>query len=53
MVIGKPIEVEKIEKPTDEQINDLREFYIKELTRLFEEHESNCLDEANCKFVIY
>lgn len=53
MVIGKPIEVEKIQKPTDEQINDLRELYIKELTRLFEDHKSNCSDEANSKFVVY
>lgn len=35
-VVGKPLEVKKMDKATDEAIDELRERYIKELTGLFD-----------------
>ncbi|KAG9351754.1 hypothetical protein JZ751_023005 [Albula glossodonta] len=39
-VVGKPIMVEKNEKPSDEELNELHERYMDELSKLFEEHKS-------------
>lgn len=39
MVIGKPIDVKKVENPTQEQVNGLHEIYIKSLVELFDEHK--------------
>uniref|UniRef100_A0A2L2Y2A0 Acyltransferase n=1 Tax=Parasteatoda tepidariorum TaxID=114398 RepID=A0A2L2Y2A0_PARTP len=39
VVIGKPIDVEKIPHPTEEDINKLHQKYIDSLTALFEEHK--------------
>ncbi|KAJ8342681.1 hypothetical protein SKAU_G00326090 [Synaphobranchus kaupii] len=36
---GKPIPVEKNEKPSDEELSDLHEHYMSELSQLFEEHK--------------
>ncbi|XP_067122256.1 LOW QUALITY PROTEIN: 2-acylglycerol O-acyltransferase 2-like [Centruroides vittatus] len=38
-VVGKPIEVEKTENPTDEQIQKLHQAYIESLQQLFDEHK--------------
>ncbi|XP_064208672.1 2-acylglycerol O-acyltransferase 2 [Anguilla rostrata] len=38
-VVGKPIPVQQNEKPTDEELNDLHERYMSELSQLFEEHK--------------
>jgi hypothetical protein len=42
-VIGHPIPVQKVQDPTDDQINELHELYIKELIKLFNEHKSKYL----------
>ncbi|KAJ8412547.1 hypothetical protein AAFF_G00128830 [Aldrovandia affinis] len=39
-VVGKPIVVEKNEKPSDEELDALHEHYMDELSKLFEEHKS-------------
>ncbi|KAG7484491.1 hypothetical protein MATL_G00049750 [Megalops atlanticus] len=39
-VVGKPIMVEKNERPTEEELNALHERYMDELCKLFEEHKS-------------
>uniref|UniRef100_A0A915IU28 Uncharacterized protein n=1 Tax=Romanomermis culicivorax TaxID=13658 RepID=A0A915IU28_ROMCU len=39
VVVGKPIEVERIENPSMEQINDLHRVYKEELVKLFEGHK--------------
>lgn len=38
-VVGKPIYVEKVENPTQEQVNALHETFTKELISLFEENK--------------
>nr|XP_006627832.1 PREDICTED: 2-acylglycerol O-acyltransferase 2 isoform X1 [Lepisosteus oculatus] len=38
-VVGKPIKVERNEKPTEEEVDALHELYIEELCKLFEEHK--------------
>ncbi|KAL0994381.1 hypothetical protein UPYG_G00121480 [Umbra pygmaea] len=38
-VVGRPIRVEKNEKPTQEELDDLHQFYMDELNQLFEEHK--------------
>lgn len=37
-VVGKPIELPKLENPTDEQINCYHEIYIEKLTNLYEKY---------------
>ncbi|KAF5888051.1 2-acylglycerol O-acyltransferase 2-A-like, partial [Clarias magur] len=38
-VVGKPIKVQKKEKPSVEDLDALHELYVDELTQLFEEHK--------------
>ncbi|KAL8191276.1 UNVERIFIED_CONTAM: 2-acylglycerol O-acyltransferase 2-A, partial [Gekko kuhli] len=38
-VVGKPIEVEKKLSPSPEEVDDLHEKYMEELSKLFEEHK--------------
>lgn len=38
-VVGKPIEVQMIPHPSEEEVNRLHQLYIKELCKLFEEHK--------------
>jgi 1-acyl-sn-glycerol-3-phosphate acyltransferase len=46
-VIGKPIEVTKIEEPSTEQIDRLHAIYIEELVKLFDEHKVHYLADKN------
>jgi len=39
MVIGEPMEVEQVDNPTDEQINQLHERFVAELHKLFDEYK--------------
>jgi len=54
MVIGEPIVYvgEKIEEPTDEQVNALHELYIQKLVQLFELHKGKHPDYVNKKLEI-
>ncbi|XP_056592959.1 2-acylglycerol O-acyltransferase 2 [Triplophysa dalaica] len=40
-VVGRPIKVEKKEKPTAEDLDNLHQIYTDELAQLFEEHKQN------------
>ncbi|KAK5970495.1 hypothetical protein GCK32_002701 [Trichostrongylus colubriformis] len=51
-VVGAPIPVEKIEDPTQEQIDELHELYIEKLNSLFEEHKQKFGVAAETKLVI-
>lgn len=52
-VVGKPIEIgEKVENPSEKQINELHETYINELTKLFYEHKDKYLNNKNSSFEI-
>ncbi|CAG2118807.1 unnamed protein product [Medioppia subpectinata] len=37
-VVGKPIDVKQVDNPSDEEINELHNKYIKSLKELFEEN---------------
>jgi hypothetical protein len=53
-VVGRPIDVpEKIEKPTEEQINQLHDIYVNELIQLYNDHKDKYLeDESATSFMI-
>ncbi|KAG7222810.1 hypothetical protein INR49_016062 [Caranx melampygus] len=40
-VVGRPIRVERKEKPTAEELDALHQLYMDELSNLFEEHKAN------------
>ncbi|XP_023197571.1 2-acylglycerol O-acyltransferase 2 [Xiphophorus maculatus] len=40
-VVGRPIKVEKKEKPTGEELDALHQLYMDELSSLFDEHKGN------------
>jgi hypothetical protein len=44
-VVGKAIPVQKVEQPTQQQIDELHERYLGELVRLFAEHKVNYPNE--------
>ncbi|XP_006005287.1 2-acylglycerol O-acyltransferase 2 [Latimeria chalumnae] len=52
-VVGKPIKVEKIDNPTQEEIDKLHNEYIEELSKLFEEHKLkyNIPEDTHLTFV--
>lgn len=39
--VGRPIKVEKKQKPTPEELDALHQLYMDELSELFEEHKGN------------
>lgn len=39
-VVGKPIHVDKVEDPSDKQINELHKKYMKALSDLFDAHKN-------------
>jgi len=47
--IGKPIEVEKVEKPTNEQVVALHSQYVKELKALFDRYKGDMGEEYKHK----
>ena len=51
VVVGKPLFVEKVENPSKEQIENLHENYVQELTKLYEEYNPKYGD-TNVKLVI-
>lgn len=52
-VIGRPIDVEKVENPSKELIDEYHERYTKELSDLFDEHKTkyNVPQDAKLEFV--
>lgn len=49
-IVGEPIEVKKVENPSNQQIDELHGIFVKQLTELFETHKHNYLEEAE-KFI--
>ncbi|XP_057177422.1 2-acylglycerol O-acyltransferase 2 isoform X2 [Triplophysa rosa] len=51
-VVGRPIKVEKKEKPTAEDLDNLHQLYMDELAQLFEEHKQNygVLEDSHLMF---
>lgn len=39
--VGRPIRVERKEKPTAEELDALHQLYMDELSKLFDEHKGN------------
>lgn len=50
-VIGKPIPVEKIEEPTQAQVDELHEKFLQELLNLFDEHKVNYPQEKDRQII--
>ncbi|CAF0710190.1 unnamed protein product [Brachionus calyciflorus] len=51
-IVGKPIEVEKTENPTEDQINELQKKYIDDLVNLFETNKDKYLTNKNTNIEI-
>lgn len=47
MLVGAPIEFERNENPTYDDIDELHERFIKELTNLFEAHKHKYIENAD------
>ncbi|XP_063006604.1 2-acylglycerol O-acyltransferase 2 [Melospiza melodia melodia] len=52
-VVGKPIPVQKKHKPSDEEVDQLHEKYLKELSKLFEKHKAkyNVPEDSHLEFI--
>lgn len=46
-LVGQPIKVEKIDNPTQEEVDGLHEKFIEHLTGMFEEHKHKYLQNAD------
>lgn len=51
-VVGKPIDIEKIEKPTREQIEAVHSVYKQELVKLFDEYKQKYSQNPNVQLEI-
>jgi len=51
-IVGEPIEIEKVENPTSEQLLELQSVYIGKLKELFEKHRHKYLPK-DCQLVIH
>lgn len=47
LLVGKPIVVERVPDPTQEQIDTLHATFIKHLTELFEKHKHKYLEKPD------
>lgn len=45
VAVGSPIEIPKIEEPTQEQIDQYHKLYREELMKLFHEHKHKYVDD--------
>lgn len=52
VLVGKPLEVEKTEKPTDEQIDKIHEQFIEMLKELFENEKGKYLADPTTELII-
>ena len=51
--VGKPIPVEKIANPTQEDIDDLHQVYVDALNQLFDTHKMNYGIDKDVKLDLY
>ncbi|KAF2880667.1 hypothetical protein ILUMI_25506 [Ignelater luminosus] len=47
IIVGKPINAEKVEDPTQEQIDSLHSTFVKQLTKLFEKHKHKYVEKPD------
>ncbi|KAF2880664.1 hypothetical protein ILUMI_25503 [Ignelater luminosus] len=47
IIVGKPIDVERVVDPTQEQIDSLHATFVKQLTELFEKHKHKYLENPD------
>jgi hypothetical protein len=52
VVFGRPIDLKKVDYPTEEQVQQVLEQYCKELENIFNEHKNRFLDNKNSTLVI-
>jgi len=52
VVVGSPISVERTEKPSEEQINELHSEYVRKLKELFDKHRDACGVPRDTELVI-
>ena len=52
VTVGAPIDVEKVENPTQEQIEDLHQNYMKALTELYNTHRNQYAPDPSVDLVI-
>ncbi|XP_071429431.1 2-acylglycerol O-acyltransferase 2 [Pithys albifrons albifrons] len=52
-VVGKPIPVQKKHKPSEQEVNEVHEKYLNELSKLFEEHKAkyNVPQDSHLEFI--
>ncbi|KAF2880663.1 hypothetical protein ILUMI_25502 [Ignelater luminosus] len=53
VIVGKPIDVERVEDATQEQIDALHATFIKQLTELFDKHKHKYLEDPETTLVIH
>ena len=46
ILVGAPIEVAKVENPTNEQVDEIHSIFCKQLKELFDEHKSKYIEEG-------
>lgn len=51
-VIGKPIDVKRVAEPSQEQIDQLHDLYVKSLVELFDEHKQKYSNGKDIKLEI-
>lgn len=51
ILAGKPIEVEKVENPTQEQIDNLHVKFMQRLEEIFEKHKHKYVDNPEKTFL--
>lgn len=52
-VFGKPIDLDKVPNPTNEQVDEVHQRYMKELTELFDNYKVKCGAEESAQLEIY
>ncbi|KAF2880662.1 hypothetical protein ILUMI_25501 [Ignelater luminosus] len=53
VIVGKPIDVERVENPSQEQIDALHAAFIKQLIKLFDKNKHKYLEDAETNLVIH
>lgn len=51
-LVGSPIPVEKVDNPSDEEINELHSKYVRKLKELFDKHRDACRVTRDTELVI-
>lgn len=52
VIVGKPIDVEKIENPTEAEVDRYHNLYVESLTKLFDEHKIHYDNYKNATLIV-